>query len=80
MYYIGILAIDHKHVLNVFSVQTPKKSQFSLKRKKSTKGGDEWSDFVCPMGQSGETHNAQTTITSASSTSASANLSNVVSL
>lgn len=37
-----------------FFVQTPKKSQFSLKRKKSTKGGDEWSDFVCPMGQSGE--------------------------
>lgn len=35
--------------------QTPKKSQFSLKRKKSSKGGDEWSDYVCPMGSSGDT-------------------------
>ncbi|XP_050097477.1 liprin-beta-2 isoform X7 [Anopheles aquasalis] len=36
-------------------IKTPKKSQFSLKRKKSTKGqlgGDEWSDYVCPMGGS----------------------------
>ncbi|KAG4073996.1 hypothetical protein HA402_014201 [Bradysia odoriphaga] len=38
----------------VAKIKTPKKSQFSLKRKKSTKGGDEWSDFVCPMGPSGE--------------------------
>ncbi|XP_055691916.1 liprin-beta-1 isoform X7 [Lutzomyia longipalpis] len=36
-------------------IKTPKKSQFSLKRKKSTKGGDEWSDYVCPMGSSGDT-------------------------
>lgn len=36
--------------------QTPKKSQFSLKRKKSSKGGDEWSDYVCPMGDSGQEH------------------------
>uniref|UniRef100_A0A182JI25 Uncharacterized protein n=1 Tax=Anopheles atroparvus TaxID=41427 RepID=A0A182JI25_ANOAO len=38
---------------------TPKKSQFSLKRKKSAKGGqlgEEWSDFVCPMGGSGQEH------------------------
>ncbi|XP_035791923.1 liprin-beta-1-like isoform X7 [Anopheles albimanus] len=38
-------------------IKTPKKSQFSLKRKKSTKGqlgGDEWSDYVCPMGGSGQ--------------------------
>lgn len=34
--------------------QTPKKSQFSLKRKKSTKGDNEWTDFVCPMGPSGD--------------------------
>lgn len=34
--------------------QTPKKSQFTLKRKKSTKSTDEWSDFVCPMVPSGE--------------------------
>lgn len=36
-------------------IKTPKKSQFSLKRKKSSKGltGDEWSDYVCPMGDSG---------------------------
>uniref|UniRef100_A0A182NQ25 SAM domain-containing protein n=1 Tax=Anopheles dirus TaxID=7168 RepID=A0A182NQ25_9DIPT len=35
-------------------IKTPKKSQFSLKRKKSSKGGqlDEWSDYVCPMGGS----------------------------
>ncbi|XP_038112437.1 liprin-beta-1 isoform X5 [Culex quinquefasciatus] len=35
-------------------IKTPKKSQFSLKRKKSSKGltGDEWSDYVCPMGDS----------------------------
>uniref|UniRef100_A0AAG5D3A2 SAM domain-containing protein n=2 Tax=Anopheles atroparvus TaxID=41427 RepID=A0AAG5D3A2_ANOAO len=36
-------------------IKTPKKSQFSLKRKKSAKGGqlgEEWSDFVCPMGGS----------------------------
>lgn len=39
-------------------IKTPKKSQFSLKRKKSSKGltGDEWSDFVCPMGDSGQEH------------------------
>ncbi|XP_059622776.1 liprin-beta-1 isoform X2 [Phlebotomus argentipes] len=36
-------------------IKTPKKSQFSLKRKKSSKGGDEWSDYVCPMGSSGDT-------------------------
>ncbi|CAD7088009.1 unnamed protein product [Hermetia illucens] len=35
-------------------IKTPKKSQFSLKRKKSSKSGDEWSDFVCPMGSSGD--------------------------
>ncbi|XP_049540575.1 uncharacterized protein LOC125954386 isoform X3 [Anopheles darlingi] len=38
-------------------IKTPKKSQFSLKRKKSTKGqlgGEEWSDYVCPMGGSGQ--------------------------
>lgn len=38
----------------IISLQTPKKSQFSLKRKKSTKGDNEWSDFVCPMGPSGD--------------------------
>uniref|UniRef100_A0AAG5D397 SAM domain-containing protein n=1 Tax=Anopheles atroparvus TaxID=41427 RepID=A0AAG5D397_ANOAO len=40
-------------------IKTPKKSQFSLKRKKSAKGGqlgEEWSDFVCPMGGSGQEH------------------------
>ncbi|EAA07113.4 AGAP010342-PA, partial [Anopheles gambiae str. PEST] len=41
-------------------IKTPKKSQFSLKRKKSNKGGnlggDEWSDYVCPMGGSGQEH------------------------
>ncbi|KAL1401026.1 hypothetical protein pipiens_001997 [Culex pipiens pipiens] len=39
-------------------IKTPKKSQFSLKRKKSSKGltGDEWSDYVCPMGDSGQDH------------------------
>uniref|UniRef100_A0A182YE21 SAM domain-containing protein n=1 Tax=Anopheles stephensi TaxID=30069 RepID=A0A182YE21_ANOST len=42
-------------------IKTPKKSQFSLKRKKSSKGasqlgGDEWSDYVCPMGGSGQEH------------------------
>ncbi|XP_052903007.1 liprin-beta-1 isoform X2 [Anopheles moucheti] len=39
-------------------IKTPKKSQFSLKRKKSNKGGqlggEEWSDYVCPMGGSGQ--------------------------
>lgn len=55
-------------------LQTPKKSQFTLKRKKSTKGGDEWSDYVCPMGPSGEqlqnsshsttTNNNQTNVSS----------------
>lgn len=34
--------------------QTPKKSQFTLKRKKNTKPIDEWSDLVCPFGSSGE--------------------------
>ncbi|XP_053674651.1 liprin-beta-1 [Anopheles nili] len=38
-------------------IKTPKKSQFSLKRKKSTKGnsleGDERTDYVCPMRVSG---------------------------
>ncbi|XP_055537609.1 uncharacterized protein LOC129725608 isoform X12 [Wyeomyia smithii] len=39
-------------------IKTPKKSQFSLKRKKSSKGltGDEWSEYVCPMGDSGQEH------------------------
>ena len=34
--------------------KTPRKTQFSLKRKKSTKTVEEWSDYVCPMGQSGD--------------------------
>ncbi|XP_037051874.1 liprin-beta-1 isoform X8 [Bradysia coprophila] len=42
----------------VAKIKTPKKSQFSLKRKKSTKGGDEWSDFVCPMGPSDDESNS----------------------
>lgn len=37
-----------------FNFQTPKKSQFTLKRKKNTKPADEWGDLVCPMGASGE--------------------------
>lgn len=38
--------------------QTPKKSQFSLKRKKSLKNEDsEFSNYVCPM--TGETNNTQ---------------------
>ncbi|XP_058461225.1 uncharacterized protein LOC131436503 isoform X2 [Malaya genurostris] len=38
-------------------IKTPKKSQFSLKRKKSKSlNGDEWSDYVCPMGDSGQEH------------------------
>lgn len=48
--------------------QTPKKSQFTLKRKKSTKGGDEWSEYVCPMGPSGET-NIASSITNMSNVS-----------
>lgn len=34
--------------------QTPKKSQFTLKRKKSIKANEEWGDLVCPMGSSGD--------------------------
>ncbi|XP_055378879.1 liprin-beta-2 [Condylostylus longicornis] len=30
----------------------PKKGQFSLKRRKSNKGPEEWSEFVCPFGPS----------------------------
>lgn len=37
-----------------FYFQTPKKSQFTLKRKKNTKPADDWGDLVCPMGASGE--------------------------
>jgi hypothetical protein len=42
-----------------FIFQTPKKSQFSLKRKKSSNksGADElneFTNFVCPMGSSGD--------------------------
>ncbi|XP_055902501.1 liprin-beta-1 [Eupeodes corollae] len=34
-------------------IKLQKKSQFSLKRRKSTKGSEiEWTDFVCPMAQS----------------------------
>lgn len=40
--------------IDFYSFQTPKKSQFSLKRKKSQKGDNEWTDFVCPMGPSGD--------------------------
>lgn len=35
-------------------IKTPKKSQFTLKRKKNAKPVDEWGDLVCPMGISGE--------------------------
>lgn len=42
----------------LFSLQTPKKSQFSLKRKKSLKNEEsEFSNFVCPM--TGENDNLQ---------------------
>ena len=46
-------------VLNNFRIfQTPKKSQFSLKRKKSLKNEDsDFSNYVCPM--TGETNNIQ---------------------
>ncbi|KFB38265.1 AGAP010342-PA-like protein [Anopheles sinensis] len=59
-------------------IKTPKKSQFSLKRKKSAKGGqlgEEWSDYVCPMGGSGQEHLPSATY--ASSTNNSTNNSNV---
>lgn len=66
------------------SPQTPKKSQFSLKRKKSSKGltGDEWSDYVCPMGDSGQDHlppHLQTQHNSSQSPSSTSNKSAVVS-
>ncbi|XP_055307824.1 liprin-beta-1 isoform X3 [Sitodiplosis mosellana] len=35
-------------------IKTPKKSQFTLKRKKNIKPSDEWGDLVCPIGASGE--------------------------
>ncbi|XP_049293574.1 uncharacterized protein LOC125769135 isoform X8 [Anopheles funestus] len=54
-------------------IKTPKKSQFSLKRKKSNKGGqlggEEWSDYVCPMGGSGQEHLAPATSMAYASTS-----------
>lgn len=46
--------LGYQPLIITAKIKTPKKSQFSLKRKKSTKGGDEWSDFVCPMGASGD--------------------------
>ncbi|XP_038112435.1 liprin-beta-2 isoform X3 [Culex quinquefasciatus] len=65
-------------------IKTPKKSQFSLKRKKSSKGltGDEWSDYVCPMGDSGQDHlppHLQTQHNSSQSQSSTSNKSAVVS-
>ncbi|XP_055307825.1 liprin-beta-1 isoform X4 [Sitodiplosis mosellana] len=35
-------------------IKTPKKSQFTLKRKKNIKPSDEWGDLVCPIGASDE--------------------------
>uniref|UniRef100_A0A182P7N2 SAM domain-containing protein n=1 Tax=Anopheles epiroticus TaxID=199890 RepID=A0A182P7N2_9DIPT len=55
-------------------IKTPKKSQFSLKRKKSNKGGqlgDEWSDYVCPMGGSGQEHLPPASSSASNSTSQS---------
>lgn len=60
-------SIQNKIIHFLFLFQTPKKSQFTLKRKKSTKSIDDWSEYVCPMGPSGE----------ANSTSSNNNPSNV---
>ncbi|XP_052873359.1 uncharacterized protein LOC128278667 [Anopheles cruzii] len=57
-------------------IKTPKKSQFSLKRKKSTKGllgGEEWSDYVCPMGGSGQEHYPAGTAAASAAAAAAAN-------
>ncbi|XP_058065636.1 uncharacterized protein LOC131215264 [Anopheles bellator] len=57
-------------------IKTPKKSQFSLKRKKSTKGllgGEEWSDYVCPMGGSGQEHFPAGTAAASAAAAAAAN-------
>uniref|UniRef100_A0A182W862 SAM domain-containing protein n=1 Tax=Anopheles minimus TaxID=112268 RepID=A0A182W862_9DIPT len=66
-------------------IKTPKKSQFSLKRKKSNKGGqlggEEWSDYVCPMGGSGQEHLTPATsmVYAATSTKPSSNNPNAAS-
>lgn len=48
-----------KNEINIIKIefhglQTPKKSQFTLKRKKNTKPTDEWGDLLCPLGASGK--------------------------
>ncbi|XP_058169939.1 uncharacterized protein LOC131285098 [Anopheles ziemanni] len=59
-------------------IKTPKKSQFSLKRKKSAKGGqlgEEWSDYVCPMGGSGQEHLPSATYASSTNSTNNSNVS-----
>ncbi|XP_013107414.1 uncharacterized protein LOC106087067 [Stomoxys calcitrans] len=56
-------------------IKPPKKTQFSLKRRKSTKGLTcggteiEWTDYVCPMTNTNEQHNNSNTSSSTNSTS-----------
>ncbi|XP_046809080.1 liprin-beta-2 [Lucilia cuprina] len=58
-------------------IRPPKKTQFSLKRRKSTKGLQcgsneiEWTDYVCPMNTSNNTHNNSATSSSTTSTNTS---------
>lgn len=57
--------------------QTPKKSQFTLKRKKSTKPVDEWGDLVCPLGPSGDQDQNSCSSSSSSTTTTNNNQTNV---
>lgn len=43
-------------------IKTPKKSQFTLKRKKNAKQPDEWGDLLCPFGASGKNSRSTTFI------------------
>lgn len=51
---LPIVFIKDSLINFLFVLQTPKKSQFTLKRKKNAKTMDEWGDLVCPIGPSGE--------------------------
>lgn len=55
---LQIFGFRLKLIIQLHSTQTPKKSQFSLKRKKSLKNEEsEFSNYVCPM--TGEKDNSQ---------------------
>lgn len=69
---------DYQPLTITAKIKPPKKTQFSLKRKKSTKGIQcgtfeiEWTDYVCPMNKiiytSNDKHNNSTASSSTTST------------